>query len=63
MDVPVIICDKFLQFFVLVNVEVPQIQFIDRMVGFFQCAPVTCTHSANCAEDRRDPTGSVLGHG
>ena len=34
VDVPVIICDKFLQFFVLVNVEVPQVQFIDRMVGF-----------------------------
>ena len=22
-----------------------------------------CSHSANCAEDRRDPTGLVLGHG
>ena len=22
-----------------------------------------CSHSANCAEDRRDPTGVVLGHG
>ena len=52
VHVPVIICDKFQQSVVHVNVEVPQIQFIDRNGGLFQCAPVTCTHSANCAEDR-----------
>ena len=31
--------------------------------GLFRCAPATYTHSANCAEDRRDPTGAILGHG
>ena len=33
MDVPAIISDKFQQFF-LVFVKVPQLQFIDRVVGF-----------------------------
>ena len=31
--------------------------------GLFRCAPATFTHSANCAEAQRDPTGVVLGHG
>ena len=31
--------------------------------GLFRCAPATCIHSANCAEDRRDPTAAVLGQG
>ena len=31
--------------------------------GLFRYSPATCTHSANCAEDRRDPTGAVLGLG
>ena len=34
VDVLVLICDKFQQSVVHVNVEVPQIQFIDRMVDF-----------------------------
>ena len=33
MDVPAIISDKFQQFFI-VYVKVPQLQFIDRVVGF-----------------------------
>ena len=47
-----IISDKFQQSIVYENVKVPQIQFIDRVVDFSSGAPVTCTHSANCAEDR-----------
>ena len=90
-------------FFVLKTVEVPQLQYLDKVVanffvqfikvadvpviiqrqapavvrvrdgspdsvhrqsgGLFQCAPATFTHSANCTEDQRDPTGVVLGHG
>ena len=34
VDVPVIISDKFQQSIVYENVEVPQIQFIDRVVDF-----------------------------
>ena len=34
VDVPVIICDMFQQSIVDVNVEVPQIQFNDRVVDF-----------------------------
>ena len=29
--------------------------------GLSSCAPATCTHSANCAADRRDALGAVLG--
>ena len=56
MDVPAIISDKFQQF--LVFVKVPQLQFIDR-VGVSLFAE-TGTQS-NCAEDRCDCTGAVLG--
>ena len=31
--------------------------------GLSSCAPATCTHSANCAADRRDSPGAVLGPG
>ena len=31
--------------------------------GLFRSAPATSTHSANCTEDMRDPTGVLLGHG
>ena len=34
VDVPTIICDKFQQSVLFVNVEVPQIQFFDRMLDF-----------------------------
>ena len=61
MDVPVIISDKFLLSMSFVNLEVPQFQFIDRVVDIPVMRAETCTHSANCAEDRGDPTGAVLG--
>ena len=31
--------------------------------GLSSCAPATCTHSANCAADRRDAPCAVLGQG
>ena len=31
--------------------------------GLSCCAAATCTHSANCADDRRDSSGAVLGPG
>ena len=58
MDVSVTICDKLQQVFVE-YVEVPQLQFFDRVVGFV--ASQRQVHSANCAEVRRDSSGAVLG--
>ena len=55
MDVPAIISDKLQQSFVEF-VEVPQLQFIDIVVGFV--VRRDRAHSANCAED-----GAVLGLG
>ena len=51
MDVSVITQLQFQQFFVE-YVEVPQLQFIDRVV-VFQLLHRDRAHSANCAEDRR----------
>ena len=44
--------------------EVPQIQFIDRVLAF-SCTTETGFHSANCAENRRETTGACadLGSG
>ena len=50
--------DKFQHF----DWKVPQIQFMDRVLAC-RCAAETCTHSANCAADRRNSSGAVLGAG
>ena len=57
----VIFSDKFLLSMSYVNLEVPQFQFIDRVVDIPVFRAETCTHSANCAEDLGGPTGAVLG--
>ena len=59
VDVP--ISDKSQQSMSFENVEVPQFQFFDSVVDIPVMRAETCTHSANCSEDRRDPTGAVLG--
>ena len=48
--------------FQLFDLKVPQIQFIDRVLAC-SCASETCTHSANCAADRWNSPGAVLGAG
>ena len=52
--------EEFLALLVF-DTKVPQFQFIDRVVDIPVLRAETCTHSANCAEDRRDSTGAVLG--
>ena len=61
VDVPAIISDKSQQSMLFEILDVPQFQFIDSVVDIPVMCAETCTHSANCAEDRRDPTGAVLG--
>ena len=63
VDVPVIISDKLPQSIVYENVEVPQIQFIVTVLDIPVATQRRFTHSANCPEDRRVPTGAVLGQG
>ena len=52
---------------VLITVEAPQLPsrlgFVQFWTGCRLGLLLACSHSANCAEDRRDPTGAVLGHG
>ena len=61
MDVSVIMQPQFPQSFVD-NMEVPQTQFFNRVeVSWWLVASQRQVHSANCAEDRRDRTGAVLG--
>ena len=46
--------------------QVPAVHVVRELgapVPVLRQAPATFTHSANCAEDRRDPTGAILGHG
>ena len=54
MDVPVILQ----QFQLFLDVKVPQIQFIDRVLAC-SCATDPGTHSANCAEECGDSAGAV----
>ena len=54
MDVPVILQ----QFQLFLDVKVPQIQFIDRVLAC-SCATEAGTHSANCAEECGDSAGAV----
>ena len=56
LDVPVVL-QQFQQFF---DLKVPQIQFIDRVLAC-SCAAATCTHGANCADDRRVSSVGTLG--
>ena len=48
VDVSVLMQLKFQQSFVEF-LKVPQLQFIDRVVGFFQLLHKDRVHSANCA--------------
>ena len=50
------------KFYLCFDLKVPQIQFIDRVLACC-CATETGTHSANCAADRRNSPGAVLGAG
>ena len=61
VDVPVIFSDKFQQSKSYMFLKAPQLQFIDRVVDIPVFRAETCTHSANCAVQRGDPTGAVLG--
>ena len=54
MDVPVILQ----QFQLFLDVKVPQIQFIDRVLAC-SCATEVGTHSANCAEECGDSAGAL----
>ena len=63
VDVPVIISDKFQQSIVYEDVEVPQIQFIDRVVDFSVVLQRRVRTVHLCAEDRRDPTAAAVGQG
>ena len=56
---PCVILQQFQLFF---DVVVLLIQFIDRVLAC-RCTTETCPHSANCAADRRNSPGAVLGAG
>ena len=43
--------------------DVPQFQFVNRVMDFPVVLQRRGTHSANCAADRRDAPGAVLGPG
>ena len=59
VDVPVLMQRQFQQFFLSV-VEVPQIQFTDRVLAC-SCVTERSTHSANCANECGDPAGAIRG--
>ena len=59
VDLPLIRQLDFQQSILFTILKVPQIQFIDRMVVIPVATQRMGTHSANCAEDRRDSTGAV----
>ena len=62
VDVPAIISEKLQQSKPYVNVEVPQIQFIVKVLDI-PVATLRRLPTVQTAEDRRDPSGAVLGQG